>query len=496
MRLVLRRPGATLALAAVLLVVVQVGYGKFGSGVEFFPAVEPDYGQVIVHARGNLSLDEKNRFLAEAEKRVLEAKGLKTVYTRVGEQPKGSNELSEDTIGVIQFEFADWRTRPPAHEIMDGIRDRDRGHSRHPGRGDGAARRPADRQADPGPARRARSGAVAGRRQEGRRRCWPSARTSRTSTTACRCPASTGRSTSIRRRPPSSPPIRRSVGTALQLVTNGIKATEYRPAGSDKAVDILVRFPEDRRSLDQMDELRVQTPSGSVPISNFVERVAAPRVGFINRVAGNRVMTVSANVAQGVQTAKVQEEIAKELATADLGSGVTWRLKGEDEERAKAGAFLMKAFGTAIFMIFAILLAQFNRLTSVGLVLSAVILSTIGVLLGLLVMGQPFGVVMTGIGVIANAGVIVNNNIVLIDTYDRLRREGWEAYDAIVETCRERARPVVLTAVTAVLGVLPIAFGVNIEFLHPRDHRSARRRRSGGSASPPRSCSASALRPC
>jgi len=255
------------------------------------------------------------------------------------------------------------------------------------------------------------------------------------------------------------------VGTALQLVTNGIKATEYRPAGSDKAVDILVRFPEDRRSLDQMDELRVQTPSGSVPISNFVERVAAPRVGFINRVAGNRIMTVSANVTQGVQTAKVQEEIAAELAKADLGSGVTFRLKGEDEERAKAGAFLMKAFGTAIFLIFAILLAQFNRLTSVGLVLSAVILSTIGVLLGLMVMGQPFGVVMTGIGVIANAGVIVNNNIVLIDTYDRLRREGWEAYDAIVETCRERARPVVLTAVTAVLGVLPIAFGVNIEFL-------------------------------
>ena len=97
--------------------------------------------------------------------------------------------------------------------------------------------------------------------------------------------------------------------------------------------------------------------------------------------------------------------------------------------------------------------------------LTAVVLSTIGVLLGLMIMGQPFGVVMTGIGVIANAGVIVNNNIVLIDTYDRLRREGVAAYDAILETCRERARPVVLTAVTAILGVLPIAFGVNIEFL-------------------------------
>ena len=144
---------------------------------------------------------------------------------------------------------------------------------------------------------------------------------------------------------------------------------------------------------------------------------------------------------------------------------MTFRLKGEDEEREKAGAFLMKAFGTAMFMIFAILLAQFNRVTSVLLVLSAVILSTIGVLLGLMIMGQPFGVVMTGIGIIANAGVIVNNNIVLIDTYDRLRDEGMAAYEAIMETCRERVRPVLLTAVTAILGVLPIAFGVNLDFI-------------------------------
>ncbi|HEY3640568.1 MAG TPA: efflux RND transporter permease subunit, partial [Xanthobacteraceae bacterium] len=255
------------------------------------------------------------------------------------------------------------------------------------------------------------------------------------------------------------------VGTAVQLVTNGVKVTEFRPSDSDKAVDILVRFPADRRSLDQIDELRVQTPSGYVPIGNFVGRVPAPRVGYINRVNGYRVMTVSANVPEGAQTAKIQEEIAQELGKADLGPGVVWRLKGEDEERAKASVFLLKAFGTALFLIFAILLAQFNKFVSVALVLTAIVLSTIGVLLGLLIMGQPFGVVMTGIGVIANAGVIVNNNIVLIDTYDRLRREGRDAYDAVLETCRERARPVVLTATTAILGVLPIAFGVNVELM-------------------------------
>jgi multidrug efflux pump len=202
-----------------------------------------------------------------------------------------------------------------------------------------------------------------------------------------------------------------------------------------------------------------------VPIGNFVTRVPAQRVGNINRINGNRVITVSSNVAEGVQSANVQKQVAADLAKVDLGSNVIFKMKGEDEEREKAGAFLMKAFGTALFLIFAILLAQFNKFISVGLVLTAVVLSTIGVLIGLMVMGQPFGVVMTGIGVIANAGVIVNNNIVLIDTYDRLRREGVAAYDAIIETCRERARPVVLTAVTAILGVLPIAFGMNIEFM-------------------------------
>jgi multidrug efflux pump len=256
-----------------------------------------------------------------------------------------------------------------------------------------------------------------------------------------------------------------TVGTGVQLVTNGVKISEYRPNETDKQVDILVRFPEERRSLDQLDELRVNTPMGSVPIGNFVKRVPAQKVGLINRISGQRVVMVTSNVAEGVQSAEVQKSVAQALAEADLGPGVAFKMKGEDEEREKAGAFLMKAFGAALFLIFAILLAQFNKFTSVMLTLSAVVLSTIGVLIGLMLMGQAFGVVMTGIGIIANAGVIVNNNIVLIDTYDRLRREGWNAYDAIIETCRERARPVVLTAVTAVLGVLAIAFGINLDFV-------------------------------
>ena len=143
---------------------------------------------------------------------------------------------------------------------------------------------------------------------------------------------------------------------------------------------------------------------------------------------------------------------------------MTWKLKGSDEDQAESMAFLVNAFGAAIFLIFAVLLAVFNRFTSVALILSAIVLSTIGVFLGALIMGQTFGIVMGGIGIIALAGVVTNNNIILIDTYDKLRREGMPFEEAILKTCRERARPVLLTAVSAILGVLPIAFGLNIDF--------------------------------
>ena len=460
----LRRPATTLGATVLLLIAVIFAYGKFGHGVEFFPQVEPDYGQVIVHGRGNLSLDEKDAAVRQVEKKVLATPGLKTVYTRVGEQPRGSNEIAEDTIGVIQFEFADWQRRQPAHVIMDEIRHETRNI---PGilvevtapRAGPPTGKPIQVQLsalDPArlPAAAKKVAAILGKMPE-----------LRDLDDGLPLPGIDWKLEVDKAEAAKYGANINSVGTAVQLVTNGVKVTEYRPSDTDKAVDIIVRFPKDRRSLNQIDELRVQTPKGYVPIGNFVTRVPAHRVGYINRVNAQRVITVSANVADGVQSAAVQKEIVQKLDATDLGPGVSFKMKGEDEERAKAGTFLGKAFGTALFLIFAILLAQFNKFTSVGLVLTAVLLSTIGVLLGLLIMGQAFGVVMTGIGIIANAGVIVNNNIVLIDTYDRLRREGQGAYEAILETCRERARPVVLTAVTAILGVLPIAFGINLDFI-------------------------------
>ena len=192
----------------------------------------------------------------------------------------------------------------------------------------------------------------------------------------------------------------------------------------------------------------------------------------------------------------MQEEITRQLAkrpTSAAWSTGSWPAR--TRSATQASAFLGKAFGAAIFLIFAVLLAAVQQAVQRRAVLFAIILSTIGVFLGLMIMGQAFGIVMSGIGIIALAGIVTNNNIVLIDTYDRLRREGVPVEEAILRTCRERARPVLLTAGAAILGVLPIAFGLNVDFLHARDDLSARRRRSGGSSFRRRSSSASASRP-
>src|SRR6185437_7594240 len=268
----LHRPGLTLILAMGLLVGVIGAYGKLGHGVEFFPNVEPDYGQVIVHGRGNLSLAEKDKAVAQVEKVVLATSGLKTVYTRVGEQPRGSNEITEDTIGVIQFEFADWKTRPSAHVIMDKIRD----ETRHiPGilvevtapRAGPQTGKPIQVQlsaVDPDklPAAAKKVAAILAK--------MPAIRDL---DDGLPLPGIDWKLEVDKAEASKYGASVNTVGTAVQLVTNGVKVTEYRPSDADKAVDIIVRFPENRRSLDQLDELRVQTPSGYVPIGNFVKRV-------------------------------------------------------------------------------------------------------------------------------------------------------------------------------------------------------------------------------
>ena len=253
----------------------------------------------------------------------------------------------------------------------------------------------------------------------------------------------------------------------MQLVTTGLKLTDYRPAGADDAVDIRLRLPEDRRTLATLDQLRVETTAGLG--ADLELRVAQARADGRRaqpdrwQAHHHRRRPTSPRRTRSPRCRPRSPRRVGEHGSAAASAGSS---AGSNEDSAEASAFLSNAFGAAIFLIFIVLLAQFNKFTSVLLVLSCVVMATIGALLGMLLTGQPFVIVMSGIGVIALAGVVVNNNIVLIDTYDRLREEGWDKMDAVLQTCRERARPVVLTAVSAILGVLPIAFGLGLEIFH------------------------------
>ena len=258
----------------------------------------------------------------------------------------------------------------------------------------------------------------------------------------------------------------RMLGSYVQFVTNGLLLGTYRPDEADDEVDIRVRYPRSGRALESIDVLRVVTEKGVVPARNFIERGPARQVSRIQRVDGRRVYTVSANVdrAYGLTDERVRELRAWKDGI-ELPEGVSWRFRGEDEEQREAMIFLSQAFVVAVFVIGIILVTLFNSFYQAFLILSAVVFSTVGVFLGLLATGQPFGVIMNGVGVIALAGIVVNNNIVLIDTFGRLRREGAPVAEAALRTGAQRLRPVLLTTVTTAFGLMPMVLRLNVDFL-------------------------------
>ena len=256
-----------------------------------------------------------------------------------------------------------------------------------------------------------------------------------------------------------------AVGNVVQLVTNGIKVAEYRPDDADEEVDIRIRYPVDTRNIEQLDNLRIATNQGLIPVGNFVERVAAQKVDTIRRIEGRRANRITADMAPGENFAEKLETLQNAIPEMDLDPRVEFNFKGQNEQQASSQDFLKNAFMVALAVIFIILVAQFNSLYQSFLILSAILFSTAGVFIGLLIMNQPFGIVMSGIGVISLAGIVVNNNIVLIDTYNYLRKQGMAVQEAILRTGAQRLRPVMLTTVTTILGLMPMVLQINIDIL-------------------------------
>jgi multidrug efflux pump len=255
------------------------------------------------------------------------------------------------------------------------------------------------------------------------------------------------------------------VGAAVQLVTNGILVGRYRPDDALDEIDIRVRLPAGERSVQALDRLRIATPGGQVPLSQFVTRVPAQKVTKIERRDGKRLILIRANaVVQGEGAAKVAE-IKDWLATANLNPAVDVQFEGADEDAAEAAAFFQVAAFSALFLMGIILLWEFNNFYHVVLTLSAVILSTAGVLIGIQLILPYISTLMIGTGIVALAGIVVNNNIVLIDTYQRLKRDGRTSEEASIAAAAQRIRPILLTTLTTICGLLPMVFMMNVSFI-------------------------------
>jgi multidrug efflux pump len=262
----------------------------------------------------------------------------------------------------------------------------------------------------------------------------------------------------------------RELSPYVQLVTSGVKIGSYRPEDVTDELDIRVRLPQDQRTFDALDSLRIATSQGLIPVSNFIKRTPVQKVATIGRYDGLYSMTVAANVGPGVDSNKKIEAIKaweqEQVKAGTIPAGTHITYGGADQQQAETFAFISKAFVIALALIALILLLEYNSFWQVFVTISTIGMSLAGVMLGLAITQTPFSMIMTGLGIVALAGIVVKNGIVLTDTYNHYNRDdGVEPVKAMLLTISQRVRPVLLTATVTALGVIPMALNVEFDFI-------------------------------
>ncbi len=467
------RPLLVFAVGMGLIAGVFVAYGKFNAGSEFFARIEPDKMFVNVRGRGNLSAAEKLRLVRAVEERVLQVRDVSIVHTLAGRVGRlsvgvgGGLDQPRDVIGRLLVEFPPYRERSRSSwETLQEVRQV-------------ASRVPGviveTKELEKGPPTGkdirlqvlsndlATANRVAGmisaqlERMEG----FIDIEDERP------LPGFERRVVVDREEAGRFGADVVTLGALVQLLTDGVKIGSYRPMDSEDELDIRVRFPQEERYPGKLQSLRLLTPVGLVPISEFTRIETAPQVDVITRKDGFYSVYVKANVNRdaGFDRNERQQVLAAWLAEQKWPENVHFRFRGADEEQDKAKAFLGKAVLAAVLIMLLILVAQFNSVYHASLVLFTLVMSVAGALIGLLVMGQKFSIIMTGTGLVALAGIVVNNAIVLIDTYQLNRRRGFGARAAALLSAVQRLRPVMLTTITTIIGLLPLVFELDVDWL-------------------------------
>ncbi|WP_172379971.1 efflux RND transporter permease subunit [Vibrio sp. Vb339] len=454
----IKHPFKILCSAILLAVAVGFTYSKAGLGAEFFPEVDPPFFNVKVRSHGDLSIQEKDDIMRDIELMMLNHDEFDTVYTRTG---------GDDQIGLISITPVDWQYRRSVKAIIDELKVQTDQYAgveieyKFPDAGPPVENDLVIELSARTPEQLNQAAKIV--------RGWADGNQALTNISDTASKDGIDWKVDIRRDDAARFAADATlVGNTVQFVTNGLKIGDYLPDDSAEEVDILVRYPNDKRDIGRFDQLRVKTPAGLVPITNFAQIVPDHKQDTIKRLDGKRVVNIMADMEEGYNLALELPKIEQALSELGLPSSVEFRIRGQNEEQENSSAFLQSAFLVALAVMALILITQFNSFYQAFLILSAVLFSTVGVFVGLLIFQRPFGIVMSGIGVIALAGIVVNNNIVLIDTYNQLIKRGLDKRDAILRTGVQRLRPVMLTTVTTILGLMPMVLEMNIDLINQK----------------------------
>jgi multidrug efflux pump len=453
----LQFPKLTLAFLGIFLIIVGTLYGFFQKGMEFFPNVETDFASVRVYAKGNLSLAEKNKLMLEIEKRIFEIQDIK--YFNVIAQTR-----NDDQIGRINLEFQAWDKRRKLLTIFSEIKEKLKPIP-------GIEIKTATQKSGPG-------GTTAiGLNITGR----DFSEINDTLDKVKKYMIETGKfidieDTSVSNKIQYSIKVNRAeavrygidirvLGGFIALATDGLIISDYRPSYSEDKVDIVVRFPPKYRNIEEIKNINIPSTNGEfVPISSFAKIKEEREVASITRIDQKQVVELKANVADAEKTALYRDELYKWINENAQNFAGAVKIAGEKEDMEETQAFLGAAFLTSIVMMLLLFLMQFNSLGKSLIVLSSIFLSFFGVLISLLITGQPFGLVMCGIAIISLAGIVVDSNILFIETFKDLE-EKLEIKEALLKTAIIRLKPILLASVTTIAGLIPMAFGVSINFI-------------------------------
>lgn len=471
LRPVISAPVKSAVIAMVLLIGTFGAYASFNAGQEFFTPIESQYGMVGVRAQGNMSIEEQRDITFKVQNVVADIEGVDQVYgySKGGGMMVYGSDVSRDEISSFLVELYPREERDRgSKDIFEEIRQRTEALP-------GIYVNAVEMETGPPTGKSIQLQVSSPDRQVMYK-------------TATQIKQWVGSNVEGIRDLQDTLPLAgiqweievdasraamlgvnvADVGNMVQMVTGGVMIGEFRPDDADDEMEIRLRYPEADRQLASIDSLRINTPNGPVPISSFAKRVAKPRVDAIQRVNMIETVFILANSEDGYLPDDQTREISNWLQQQEFDPSVKITFRGANEEQAQAAEFLSTAFSLAMSVMLIMLVMQFNSFYQAGLILFSVVMSTAGVLLGLLIAQAIFSTILTGVGIVALAGIVVNNNIVLIDTYNYLRRNDplLPAVDAVFNAAKSRFRPVMLTSVTTIVGLLPLANGLSVDLVN------------------------------